>query len=103
MDAQHSGVHEHGKLIRTYISYNMLFLAKPVLLCQMVSFEADRLKEVSALKDKIKSLETEKAQACTSLSQLGLAQDKMKKEQVFLQHVLQARESELKGRQGNVS
>jgi chromosome segregation ATPase len=68
----------------------------------MVSFEADRLKEVSALKDKTKSLETEKAQACTSLSQLGLEQDKMKKELVFLQHVLQARESELKNRQGKV-
>jgi chromosome segregation ATPase len=31
-----------------------------------------------------------------------LEQDKLKKELVFLQHVLQARESELKNRQGNV-
>ena len=67
----------------------------------MVSFEADRLKEVSALKEKIKSLETEKAQACNSLSQLELEQAKMKKDQVSLQNVLQSKESELKDQQGN--
>jgi predicted nuclease with TOPRIM domain len=52
----------------------------------MVLFEAGRLREVAALKEKIKSLEGENAD--------------LKKNQVSLQNNLQSRESELKDRQG---
>ena len=52
----------------------------------MVSFEAARLKEVAALKARIKSQEGENAD--------------LKKNQVSLQNNLQARESELRDQQG---
>ena len=52
----------------------------------MVSFEAGRLREVAALKAKIRSLEGENAD--------------LKKDQVSLQSNLQTKESELKDRQG---
>jgi hypothetical protein len=51
-----------------------------------VSFEAGRLREVAALKAKIRSLEGENAD--------------LKKDQVSLQSNLQTKESELKDRQG---
>jgi DNA anti-recombination protein RmuC len=55
----------------------------------MVAFEAERLKDVAALKAKIKSLEGENAD--------------LKKNQVSLQNILQTRESELKNQQGIIS
>ena len=54
------------------------------------------------MKEKIEFFETEKVQACNSLSQLELEQAKMKKEQVSFQNALQLKESELKDRQGNI-
>ena len=71
----------------------------------MVAFEAERLKDVAALKAKIKALEAEKTEACKSLqqkcSQLNTENVILKESQTSLQNILQSKKSELKNHQGS--
>ena len=72
----------------------------------MVAFEAERLKDVAALKAKIKSLETEKTEACKSLqqecSQLNIENAVLREGQTSLQNILNSKKSELKNQQGSI-
>jgi septal ring factor EnvC (AmiA/AmiB activator) len=71
----------------------------------MIVFEAERLKDVAALKAKIKALEAEKTEACKSLqqkcSQLNTENATLRESQTSLQNILQSKESELKNHQGS--
>jgi cell shape-determining protein MreC len=64
----------------------------------MILIQAEKLKEVAALKTKIKALETDKNEACQSLQQKC---SQLSSENVTLKTSLKSKESELKNHQGS--